>query len=96
MKKNRFLVAVMLFAAVGITTFVSCKKDKSEEPQDPATEQNNENEDENTTPSQPTPVTYTLTVLSSDEEMGTINGGGTYKKGAKAALSATPANNHFL
>lgn len=96
MKKNRFLVAVMLFAAVGITTFVSCKKDKSEEPQDPATEQNKENEDENTTPSQPTPVTYTLTVLSSDEEMGTINGGGTYKKGAKAALSATPANNHFL
>ena len=67
-------------------TFVSCKKDKTDEPKDPTTEQNGGNENEGT----PDPITYTLTVLSSDEAMGTVTGSGTYDHGAEATLTATP------
>ena len=73
MKKIKFLAAVCCMAAVFTAmsiTFVSCKKDKTDEPKDP--------------------VTYTLTVLSSNEEMGTVTGSGTYDHLAEATLTATP------
>ena len=89
MKKNRFLVAVILFAAVCTTTLVSCKKDKNAEPKDPSTEQNGGNQNEDQTSD---PVTYTLMVLSSNEEMGTVTGSGTYEDGTEATLTATPAS----
>ena len=75
MKKNRFLVATILFVAIVCTaTFVSCKKDKNEEPN----------------------ITYTLTVLSSNEEMGTVTGGGTYAIGTEATLTATPTSEEYV
>ena len=71
MRKNRFLVVTVLSVAiVCTTTFVSCKKDKSEEPN----------------------ITYTLTVLSNDNKMGTITGSGSYTEGTEATLTATPAS----
>ena len=79
MKKNRFLVAAILFAAVCTTTLVSCKKDKNAEPQAPA----------------PNPVvTYMLTALSNDEEMGTVTGGGTYSEGSRVNVTATPKSGY--
>ena len=84
MKKLKFLAVVCCMAAM---TFVSCKKDKTDEPKDPTTEQNGGNQKEDETPD---PVTYTLTVLSSDEAMGTVTGSGTYDHGAEATLTATP------
>ena len=74
MKKNRFLVAVILFAAVCTTMLVSCKKNKNAEPN----------------------ITYTLTVLSNNEEMGTVTGGGTYEIGTEATLMATPTNEKYV
>ena len=74
MKKNRFLVAVILFVAVCTTTLVSCKKNKNAEPN----------------------ITYTLTVLSNNEEMGTVTGGGTYAIGAEATLTATPTSEEYV
>lgn len=71
MRKNRFLVVTVLSVAiVCTTTFVSCKKDKSEEPN----------------------ITYTLTVLSNDNKMGTVTGSGSYTEGTEATLTATPAS----
>ncbi len=90
MKNFKFLAAVCCMAAVFTAmsiTFVSCKKDKTDEPKDPSIEQNGGNQKEDETPD---PVTYTLTVLSSDEAMGTVTGSGTYDHGAEATLTATP------
>jgi len=72
MKKFKFLAAVCCMAAM---TFVSCKKDKTDEPTDPKT--------------------YTLTVLSSNEEMGTVTGGGSYEEGTEVTLTATPTSDGY-
>ena len=41
--------------------------------------------------------TYTITVTSSDETMGTVTGGGTYEEGATATLTATANDGyHFV
>ena len=89
MKKFKFLAAVCCMAAM---TFVSCKKDKTDEPKDPTTEQNGGNENEEGTPD---PITYTLTVLSSDEAMGTVTGGGTYEEGTEVTITATPTSDGY-
>ena len=89
MKHLKFLAAVCCMAAM---TFVSCKKDKTDEPKDPTTEQNGGNQKEDETPD---PVTYTLTVLSSDEAMGTVTGGGTYEEGTEVTLTATPTSDGY-
>ena len=83
MKHSFFLTTasclIAVFTAMSLT-LVSCKKDKNEEPQAPA----------------PNPVvTYTLTALSNDEEMGTVTGGGTYEEGTEATLTAIP-NSGFI
>ena len=86
MKHLKFLAAVCCMAAVFTAmsiTFVSCKKDKTDDPKDPSTEQNGGNQNEDETPD---PVTYTLTVLSSNEEMGTVTGSGTYDHLAEPSL----------
>ena len=88
MKHSNFLTTANCLIAVFIATsltLVSCKNNKNEEPKDPSTEQNGGNQNENSDP-----VTYTLTVLSSNEEMGTVTGGGTYEEGTEATLTATP------
>ncbi len=72
MKKFKFLAAVCCMVAM---TFVSCKKDKTDEPTDPET--------------------YTLTVLSSNEAMGTVTGGGTYEEGTEVTLTATPTSDGY-
>ena len=54
--------------------FASCKKEKTDDPKDPTD----------------IPLVYTLTVLSSNEEMGTVTGSGTYDHLAEATLTATP------
>ena len=72
MKKIKFLAAVCCMVAM---TFVSCKKDKTDEPTDPKT--------------------YTLTVLSSNEEMGTVTGGGSYEEGTEVTLTATPTSDGY-
>ena len=90
MKHFKFLAAVCCMAAVFTAmsiTLVSCKKDKTDEPKDPGIEQNGGNQNEDETPAL---VTYTLTVLSSNEEMGTVTGSGTYDHLAEATLTATP------
>ena len=95
MKKFKFLAAVCCMAAVFTAmsvTFVSCKKDKTDEPKDPSTEQNGGNQNEDETPD---PVTYTLTVLSSNEEMGTVTGGGSYEEGTEVTLTATPTSDGY-
>ena len=89
MKKFKFLAVVCCMAAM---TFVSCKKDKTDEPKDPTTEQNGGNQNEDETPD---PITYTLTVLSSDEAMGTVTGGGTYEEGTEVTLTATPTSDGY-
>ena len=89
MKKFKFLAVVCCMVAM---TFVSCKKDKTDEPKDPTTEQNGGNENEEETPA---PVTYTLTVLSLDEAMGTVTGGGTYEEGTEVTLTATPTSERY-
>lgn len=43
----------------------------------------------------PTPE-YTITVLSADNNMGTVSGGGLYLQGATATLTATPAAYHHF
>ena len=89
MKHLKFLAAVCcmlaVFTAMSIT-FVSCKKDKTDDPEDPSTEQNGGNQTEDETSA---PVTYTLTVLSSNEEKGTVTGGGSYEEGTEATITAT-------
>ena len=72
MKHLRFLAVVCCMVAM---TFVSCKKDKTDEPTDPKT--------------------YTLTVLSSNEEMGTVTGGGSYEEGTEVTLTATPTSDGY-
>ncbi len=83
MKHSFFLTTasclIAVFTAMSLT-FVSCKKDKNAEPQAPA----------------PNPVvTYMLTALSNDEEMGTVTGGGIYEEGTEVTLTATP-NSGFI
>lgn len=88
MKHSNFLTTANCLIAVFIATsltLVSCKNNKNEEPKDPSTEQNGGNQNENSDP-----VTYTLTVLSNNEEMGTVTGSGTYEEGTEATLTATP------
>ena len=89
MKKIKFLAAVCCMVAM---TFVSCKKDKTDEPKDPTTEQNGGNQNEDETPD---PITYTLTVLSSDEAMGTVTDGGTYEEGTEVTITATPTSDGY-
>ena len=95
MKTLDFLAAVCCMAAVFTAmsiTFVSCKKEKTDDPKDPSTEQNGGNQNEDETPD---PVTYTLTVLSSNEEMGTVTGGGSYEEGTEVTLTATPTSDGY-
>ena len=82
MKKLDFLAAVCCMAAVFTAmsiTFVSCKKDKTDDPKDPTD----------------IPLVYTLTVLSSNEEMGTVTGGGSYEEGTEVTLTATPTSDGY-
>ena len=89
MEKLKFLAVICCMAAM---TFVSCKKEKTDEPKDPTTEQNGGNQNEDETPD---PVTYTLTVLSSNEEMGTVTGGGSYEEGTEVTITATPTSDGY-
>ena len=41
-----------------------------------------------------TPATYTITVLSNNDTMGTVTGGGSYEENAEVTITATPAANH--
>ena len=78
MKNFKFLAAVCCMAAVFTAmsiTFVSCKKEKTDDPNDP--------------------TVYTLTVLSSNEEMGTVTGGGSYEEGTEVTLTATPTSDGY-
>ncbi len=59
--------------------FASCKKEKNDDPKDPTD----------------IPLVYTLTVLSSNEEMGTITGSGTYEEGTEVTLTATPTSEGY-
>ena len=90
MKKNRFLFVAMLFAALSLG-FVSCDDNKGNEPDDPATEQggSTENNGGEETPTPEEPVTFTLTLLSSNEAMGIVTEGGTYNKDAEVIIEAT-------
>ena len=79
MKHLKFLAAVCCMAAVFTAmsiTFVSCKKEKTDDPKDP--------------------TVYTLTVLSSNEEMGTVTGSGTYEEGTEVTLTATPTSGGYV
>ena len=92
MRKNRFLFVAMLFAALSLE-FVSCDN-KGNEPDDPQGEQteqggSTENNGGEETPTPEEPVTFTLTLLSSDEAMGTVTEGGTYEKDAEVIIEAT-------
>lgn len=43
------------------------------------------------------PVTYTVTAISANPDMGTVSGGGVYEAGATVTLTATPFNGyHFV
>ena len=90
MMKNRFLFVAMLFAALSLG-FVSCDDKKGNEPDDPATEQggSTENNGGEETPTPEEPVTFTLTLLSSNEAMGIVTEGGTYEKDAEVIIEAT-------
>ena len=59
--------------------FASCKKEKTDDPKDPTD----------------IPLVYTLTVLSSNEEMGTVTGGGSYEVGTEVTLTATPTSEGY-
>ena len=59
--------------------FASCKKEKTDDPKDPTD----------------IPLVYTLTVLSSNEEMGTVTGGGSYEEGTEVTLTATPTSDGY-
>lgn len=39
---------------------------------------------------------YTITVMSANNNMGTVSGGGTYEEGTQAMITATPAENHHF
>ena len=39
---------------------------------------------------------YTITVMSANNNMGTVSGGGTYEEGTQATITATPAENHHF
>ena len=92
MKKNGFLFVAMLFAALSLG-FASCdnKGNEPEDPQGEQTEQNGSTEnnggEETLTPEEP--VTFTLTLLSSNEAMGIVTEGGTYNKDAEVIIEAT-------
>ena len=59
--------------------FASCKKEKTDDPKDPTD----------------IPLVYTLTVLSSNKEMGTVTGGGSYEEGTEVTLTATPTSDGY-
>ena len=73
-----------IFAALCCAALLFAACDKTDEPKDPSTEQNGGK------------VTYTLTVLSSNEEMGTVTGGGSYEEGTEVTITATPNENCYL
>ena len=97
MKKNRFLFVAMLFAALSLG-FVSCDDNKGNEPDDPATEQggSTENNGGEEIPTPEEPVTFTLTLLSSNEAMGTVTEGGTYDKDAEVIIEATATKEAYM
>ena len=97
MMKNRFLFVAMLFAALSLG-FVSCDDNKGNEPDDPATEQggSTENNGGEETPTPEEPVTFTLTLLSSNEAMGTVTEGGTYDKDAEVIIEATATKEAYM
>ena len=39
---------------------------------------------------------YTVTVMSANNNMGTVSGSGTYEEGTQATITATPAENHHF
>ncbi len=84
---NRNFSLILLFIA--IMTIVSCKKDKTDDPKDPTTEQNggNQNEAETTDP-----VTYTLTVVNLNKPLGMVSGSGIYEKGTIVPVTVEPIN----
>ena len=88
MKKIFFTVA-LFFAALSFG-FVSCEN-PDDEPGFSLENVGQDDEEET-----PAPVTYTLTVLSSDEAMGTVTGGGTYEEGTEVTLTATPKENYYF
>ena len=87
MRKNRFLFVAMLFAALSLG-LVSCDN-KGNEPEDPQGEQTEQNGSTENNGGEETPVTFTLTLLSSNEAMGTVTEGGTYDKDAEVIIEAT-------
>lgn len=97
MMKNRFLFVAMLFAALSLG-FVSCDDKKGNEPDDPATEQggSTENNGGEETPTPEEPVMFTLTLLSSNEAMGTVTEGGTYDKDAEVIIEATATKEAYM
>ena len=97
MMKNRFLFVAMLFAALSLG-FVSCDDNKGNEPDDLATEQggSTENNGGEETPTPEEPVTFTLTLLSSNEAMGTVTEGGTYDKEAEVIIEATATKEAYM
>lgn len=99
MMKNRFLFVAMLFAALSLG-FVSCDN-KGNEPDDPQGEQteqggSTENNGGEETPTPEEPVTFTLTVLSSDAEKGEVTGSGVYNEGAEGTITATPKPHYMF
>ena len=100
MRKKRFLLVAMLFAALSLG-FVSCDDNKGNEPDDPQGEQteqggSTENNGGEETPTPEEPVTFTLTLLSSNEAMGTVTEGGTYDKDAKVIIEATATKEAYM
>ncbi len=87
MKKLDFRTLVMLLCVASMTVFASCDN-KGNEPDDPqgGSTENNGGEE---TPTPESPVTFTLTLLSSNEAMGTVTEGGTYEKDAEVIIEAT-------
>ena len=41
-------------------------------------------------------TTYTITVMSANNNMGTVSGSGTYEEGTQATITATPTENHHF
>ena len=87
MKKLDFRTLVMLLCVASMTVFASCDN-KGNEPDDPqgGSTENNGGEE---TPTPESPVTFTLTLLSSNEAMGTVTESGTYEKDAEVIIEAT-------
>jgi len=87
MKKLDFRTLVMLLCVASMTVFASCDN-KGNEPDDPQGG-STENHGGEETPTPESPVTFTLTLLSSNEAMGTATEGGTYEKDAEVIIEAT-------